>query len=134
MEYSTSHVGTQTYRRITVARTDQFSAPTSLLAELLFPHAIVRKLVSYPMREQTGITVGSTYEQTIMAVLVQQKHTRLERYHNLLGGRLAIVRIEDGLATNTAVGGGREVKKKRPGGADWFRVESQVVGVVVCKS
>ena len=66
-----------------------------------------------------------------MAVLVQEQHTRFERYNNLLGSRLAVVRIKDGLAAHTAVGRGSEVQKQRPGGADGFRVESQVVGVII---
>lgn len=80
------------------------------------------------------MTFRPTYKQTIMAVLVQQQHARLERYDNFLSSRLAIVRIEDGFAANTAIGRGSEVQKKRPCGADGFRVEGQIVGVIICRS
>ncbi len=70
-------------------------------------------------------------------MFVQKEHPRLKRHGNLLlgGGRLAMVRVKDGLAADAALGGGREVEEEGPGrphgDGGWFRGEGERVGVVV---
>lgn len=63
----------------------------------------------------------ATYKQTVIPVLMQKQHTRLQRHGDLLGAQLAVVRVEDGLAADTALGGGREIEEEGPGGLDLDR-------------
>lgn len=47
-----------------------------------------------------------TYQHTIIAMFVQESHTRFERDRDLLLGGAAVIGEEDGLAADAALGGG----------------------------
>ncbi len=55
-------------------------------------------------REREGAD-RTTHQHAVVAVLVQQQHARLEADGDLFLGGAAVVRVEDGLAAEAAVGG-----------------------------
>jgi hypothetical protein len=45
-----------------------------------------------------------SYKKAVITVLVQKKHAGLERNHDLFSRRSAVSWVEDGLASNAALG------------------------------